>query len=289
MMKLSAVGALFNRTALYDPYWSGRVIRGRLLPQDDNTRDSVSAERRTLAVNPGTPIPARRVVADAGQRWIVGSRSRDYHGDDVLHEHYTLHRVEGLAQVLTFEEALTSAAGQSIDMGLIWVKDEKEPTESSRVYPEYQLYYSMSEHLLDPTRVDGEGSESNVLVSLNGRWFMIRSIVISAGGFFMASASELPGPVVSNVEFSTMTYDRLRDEKVPSTKTVDGVALRWQTSFVYPTVYSNKYEPGDRQLAVLKSEVTPQPGDIVKVGPRTMKVVSKVSQGNLWFVHLTSA
>lgn len=289
MMKLSAASAYFNTTTFSDAYAPAQKVKGRLLAQDDNSRDSLSTERRTMAVKAGTVMPARRVLTLGGQQWIVGGKSMDYHGDDALHEHYVLHRAEGLAQVLTYEEALSIAPGQSMYAGLLWVKDEKEPTESSRQYPQYQIFLASTENVLDTTRFDWEGSEVNVLIVLSGRWHLVRDIVFTAGGFQMAMVNQLPDPVLAPVTFSTMVYDRLLDKKTPTPHVVNAINLRWQSSFDYTTDYAEKFAPGDRQLAVLKSAITPQAGDAVALGGRPYRVVSKISQGNLWFVHASPA
>jgi hypothetical protein len=286
MMKLSAVSAFFNQTTFSDAYRPFVKVKGRLLAQDDNSRDSLSTERRVLAVKPGTSVPARRVLTLGGQQWIVGGRSMNFHGDEALHEHYTLHRAEGLVKVLSYEEALSIAPGQSMYAGRLWVKDDREETESSRQYPKYQFFLSPTENILDPTRVDWEGSEVNVLITMDNRWYLVRDIISTAGGFQMAVTDQLPEPVIAMVAFSSMAYDMGLDKKVATTKNVNAINLRWQASFDYTTAYSEKFEPGDRQLAVLKSDLTPQAGDTVKLGPKPFKVMSKISQGNLWFVHI---
>lgn len=288
MMKLGAASAYFNQTTFSDAYRPYVKVKGRLLAQDGNTRDSLSTERRTLAVNPGTQLPARRVLALGGQQWIVGGKTVDYHGDEALHEHYVVHRAEGLAKVLSYEEALSISPGQSIYVGRLWVKDDKE-TESARQYPQYQFYMSTTENILDPTRYDWEGSEVNVLIQMDGRWYLVRNLIHTAGGFQMAVTDQLPEPVLAPVEFSTMVYNRLQDKNVTTTKTITAINLRWQASFDYTTSYSVKFEEGDRQIAVLKSDVTPEAGDLVKLGAKPYKAISKIAQGNLWFVHLRPA
>lgn len=289
MMKLSAASAYFNKTTFSNAYVPSEKVLGRLLAQDDNSRDSLSTERRTLAVAPGTTLPARRVLTLGGQQWVVGGRSVDYHGGEALHEHYVLHRAEGLAQVLSYEEALSIAPGQSMYAGRLWVKDTKEQTESSRQYPQYQFFISSSEYILDATRHDGEGSEVNVLIVMDGRWHVVRNIIHTAGGFQMAVTDQLPEPVVAPVQYSTMEYSRMLDKKTPTTKTINAVNLRWQVAYDYITESSEKFKTGDRQIAVLKSDVTPQAGDEVTLVQGKYTVKAKVSQGNLWFVHVSPA
>lgn len=291
MMKLSKVAAYFNKTRFTSAYDPAVAFKGRLLAFDDNSRDSLSTERRIMSVVPGVIVPPRRVVAVGTDKWIVGNGTSDFHGDDVLHQKYVLHRADGIAQVATFAHALMGVWTQSMFAGRLWMKDLKEPEESSGLYHTYQLFVAATEDLRDTTRVGTafDGTEYNVLVKMLGKWHLVRNVIDSAGGFQIAVVDELPEPVVVDAQFSTMTYNRLADKKVATTKVVKGINLRWQTNFTYLSEYSPKFVEGDCQLVVLKVDVTPSAGDEVSYLGRKFKVVAVIDQDPVLCLHLRHA
>lgn len=288
MMKLTQAASFFHRTPFYDPYNPDTVaFKGRVSAYDDNARDSLSTERRIMTVAAGVAIPPRRVVAVGGEKWIVGAGSTDFHGDDVLREKYILHRADDQAKVQTFEQALLGTGGQDIWAGRLWIKEMKEPEESSGLYASYHIYMSSTEDIRDMTLPNAfDGSEKNVLITMNGRYHLVRSTYDSAGGMLVAVTDELPDPVKAEAEFVTRSYQRATDTHVEVTVAVQAINLRWQSYFTYLAAYSPKFEEGDHQLMVLKSAITPKTGDKVTLRSREFKVVTVIDQGQVWAVHV---
>lgn len=288
-MKLSQAATYFHTTPFSDAYNPATQFNGRLLPYDDNSRDSLSTDRRIMAVADSVTIPARRVVKVGNQCWIVGQGAVDYHGAEALRHKFILHRADELATVKTFGQALRGDAGQSIWAGRLWVKELKEPTESSGMYDNYQLFFAGTEDIRDPAwsaEVFTDGREENVLVMVAGRWHLVRATMDTAGGLLTALVDELPEPVLLDVEYSTSVYNRLLDKKVMTPSTIPAINLRWQTNFTYLAAYAEKYKPGDSQLLVLKTAVTPTAGDAVTVRGRLYRVVSVIDQNEVWSLHL---
>jgi hypothetical protein len=292
MMKLSQAATFFHTTPFADAYDPLVTFNGRLSPYDDNARDSLSTERRIMAVGAGVAIPARRVVKVGNQCWIVGQGSQDFHGTEELRNKYVLHRADELAQVRTFGEVLEGVGGQDLWANRLWVKNSKEGTESSEMYGSYQIYFSEVEDLRDAAWTTGaftDGREDNVLVSIQGRWHLIRTTLRSAGGLLVAVADELPDPVILDVDYTTNVYNRALDKKVPTDIVVKAVNLRWQSNFTYLAQYSPKFQPGDIQIVVLKTAVTPSAGDNVVVRGTKYKVVTVFNQTDVWGIHLRHA
>jgi len=288
MMKLSQVSKVFDTMTIRDAYNPTTTFRGRVMPFDDNSRDSLASERRLLSVPEGVTTPPRCVVFAAGERWVVGQGTKDFHGDEMLREKYVLHRVDDMAEVFTFSQALTGAAPHEMYAGRLWTKDRQE-VESATLYPSYNVYMAHTEVLSDPEWVASpnyDGNEANVLIRMHGKWHLVRNTIDTAGGFTMAVVDELPDPVLLDVLFTSVVYDRKLDKKVPTTKVVRGLNIRWQSTFSYMAVYSTKFQAGDSILMVLKSETTPSVSDSVRVNGRELKVVSVIDQGSVWSLHM---
>jgi hypothetical protein len=289
MMKLSDVGRVFDTMTILDASGKTRPVKGRILPYDDNSRDSLSADRRILSMVPGTAIPARRVIHAAGEYWIVGQVTADFHGDEPLRQKYVLHRVDGVARVATFEQAISGVGGVTAHVGRLWMKDMKEPEESSSLYESLHFYLSTTEDIRDQSKLTGpflDGEETHVLIHFKSKWHLVRNTFESAGGFQVAVVDELPDPVAIAATINSTVYDKLADKKVATGKTVQALSLRWQSQYTYLSSYSTKYEEGDRVLMVLKSDTTPTVADTVTLRGRTFKVVTVLDQANVWALHL---
>jgi hypothetical protein len=260
------------------------------MPYDDNSRDSLSTERRIMSCGPDTVIPTRRILRTGSLRWIVGQGSPDIGGSEVMRMKYILHRADALAQVRSFSEALQGVGTKDLWANRLWIKEAKESEESSGLYDGYHIFFSASEDLRDPEYATAkffDGREENVLVKIEDRWHLVRATLNTAGGFLAAVADELPEPVVTDVEYTVKILNRLADTKTEVKKTVKAVNLRWQSHFTYLAQYAAKYERGDAQIIVLKADIaTPSAADTIKIQNRTMRVVEVLDQGSVWSLHV---
>lgn len=288
MMRLSQVGRVFDTMTIRDAYRTHVSFRGRVMPYDDNSRDSLATERRLLSIPAGITMPPRRVIHAAGERWVVGQGTKDFHGDEQIREKFILHRVDDLAKVYTFAQALSGAAPYEMYAGRLWVKDRQE-NDSASLNPAYSVYLSATETLADPAWVTSpnfDGNEANVLIHMHDKWHLVRNTIDTAGGFTLAVADELPEPTLLEVEMTSLVYNRLSDTKVPTVKTLKGLNIRWQLGFTYLAAYSPKFVAGDSILMVLKTEATPSAADTFRVNGQNMKVITVLDHGAVWSVHL---
>jgi hypothetical protein len=297
MMKLSQTARFFNRTPFSDAY--DPLVQGtcRVMTYDDNSRDSLSTERRIMSVVAGTTIPSRRVVRVGDDRWIVGNSSTDHHLDEPMHQKYVLHRADELAAVKTFAQVLQGVEGKSIWAGRLLVKQTKEPTESSALFNQYQIYCAAQEELRDEALTSRvlDGRDASVLVEMAGRWHVLRGIATTAAGLQVALADEMPEPVVVDVEFTAKTLDLVTESRVDVVRVARGINLRWQSYYFYHTTYTPKFEEGDSVLVILKGATTPTAGDMVKMFGRTYRVISVadpaplLDHDSVWNLHLRHA
>lgn len=291
-MKLTNVAKYFNKTSFTDAYQPATSFLGRLMPFDDATRDSLSTERRILAVQPGTVIPARRAIKHGDRAWLVGDLAVDIHGDVELRNKYILHQATELSSLYTFEDALANVVTKSLWANRLWVKGTKETDESSGVFDYYAVYFSRDEDIRHPNHANGtffDGRENHVLVVIEGRWHLVRTTYITAGGFLAAVVDELPDPVVTDVTYTTRTYDPVPDTYTETNLVKKAVYLRWQSNFIYLNRYSKTFETGDCVIKMLKTDVTAKSGDLVDVRGRKYKIVEVLDEAPVWHIHLRHA
>ncbi len=288
MMKLTQAVRFTHRTTIYNAHQTGVSFLGHLSAFDDNSRDSLSTQRRIMSTVPGVVIPTRRIVKIGQQYWIVGNLSEDLHGDEILRRKYVLHRADELAKVSTFEQYLTDAGTKLIWASRLLVKEMKEPDESSELHGTYNIYLSKSENILDEQWLTSaiDGRENNVLIEMEGHLHLVRTFSTTVGGFAMAIVDELPNPVSMMVDIDTVTTNRVTEAKTTTTVNVKALLLRWQSKFEYLAIYSPEFKRGDANMIVLKSAATPKAGDTVRIYGIKFRVVTVYDQGAVWAVHI---
>lgn len=288
MMKLTDAVKFSHRTSIYNAHRNGDSFKGHISAFDDNSRDSLSTQRRIMSTVPGVVIPEQRIVKIGNQHWIVGNKSEDLHGEEILRRKYVLHRAEELAKVSTFEQYLTGTGSRNVWASRLLVKEMKEPDESSELHGTYNIYTSKTEKLSDPAWATGaiDGRENNVVIEMEGHLHLVRTSSTTVGGFGMAIVDELPNPVSMMVDIDTVVYNRATDTKTPTTTNVKALLLRWQSKFVYLASYSPEFQRGDANMVVLKSAVTPKAGDVVRIYGNKFRVVTVYDQGAVWAVHI---
>lgn len=285
-MKLKVAVTHFHRTVVQDAYNLTSFVRGRLMPMDDAMRDSLAADRRILALGDGVDIPARRTIMIEGQAYLVGDESLDLAGNEVLHRKLVLHKTDYVAQVRTFYEALTNTGTRDLWAARLWVKAMKEPDESAGLFETYQIFFSREEDLTDSRSGLLDGENQVVLVKIENRWHLVRSVNSTAGGFQCAIADELPEPLLSTVSFQQSSYDPLTDATTTSSSSVSAIFMRWQSHFKYQHLYSTKYKAGDAIAIILKTAATPKADDKVVVAGHTFRVISVADEDPMWSLHL---
>ena len=79
-MKLTRAARFFDKTTFKDGYSGATLFKGRLMPFDDSTRDSLTVDRRLMSVPDAVTIPARRTLQAGSTTYIVGDGVEDLVG-----------------------------------------------------------------------------------------------------------------------------------------------------------------------------------------------------------------
>lgn len=275
-MLLSDVANSFNDMVCLDGYTGVDLFRGQLSLYDDNKRDSETAERRVISVAPSVTPPARRVIAAAGTRFILGHANPDDYRGETIRVGYVVHEAPFLSQVRTLAQVCLGQAGFTAYAGRAWVKDTSYSQQDSKEIPQHHIHYSSTESIVP-----------NLLVTYAGRLNIVRSLNYGAGGTIVAACEEMGEPSVEAATLSVGTYDPVLDVTTATPISVTVVRMRWQALFAYLNSMAPKFEPGDIQVAIAKSVATVTAGATLALSDGSWRVQSALSEGGVWLCRAT--
>lgn len=236
MLTLADASRYFDRTPVLDPYTSALLFYAQVDPYDDAKRDSATAYRRILSVAPGVVMPASRLVKIFGAVWIVGDSEID--GMVVAHrEKYVLHQAPTLLGVRNLSGFVTGGA-LTVSWGdMVWLKDAKEESSSSRTNPLYTAYLPTSVAL----------AEYDV-VTVGTTNYLVGPPHDQASGMLSATCAKLEYTPV-NATLATRVYDPVQGTYTSSVNTtVKCLRVRWQSLYLYGSQGDAKYQEGDCSL-----------------------------------------
>ena len=254
MLTLADASRYFDRTPIRDPYTNAVLFYGQVDPYDDAKRDSATAYRRILSVAPGTAVPASRLVSILGSVWVVGDSELD--GMAVAHrEKFVLHPAPTLISVRSLSGHVTTGAA-SVSWGdMVWLKDAKEETSSSRTNPLYTVYLPTSVVL----------QEYNV-ITIGTTGYLVGPSHDQASGVLSAICAKLEYTPV-NATLATRVYDPVQGKYTSSADTtVKCLRVRWQSLYLYGSQGDAKYQEGDCSLVLPAGTVLETKDRITLVG-----------------------
>jgi hypothetical protein len=278
-MKLANAAKLFDRLTCADAYSPLDTFNAQFDLFDDTKRDGLTAQRRILSTAPGVVLPARKTLGIDGEHWIVGELNKDFYKHSAIRYKYIMHQAEGLATVKTPEQTLAAAAGFSAYAGRTWVKTSKEIEISSEMTNVYDLVFA-----------DSEAIAEDQFILLSGRWFLVRGVYQSPGGFLMALSDELEEPALTTANVNARVYQPVADTYTDAIAVVPAIRIRWQSHFRYLQRAATKFKAGDIVLLVRKTDiVAPEAGHEVSVAGQNYLIAAVIDDGSVWALHLNNA
>lgn len=270
-MRLRDVANVFNNMLCTDAYTGDELFYGQLALYDDNKRDSETAGRRVISLSSDVALPARRVVAAAGTRFILGHANPDDYRGSTIRVGYVAQEAPYLSQVRTLAQACLGSAGFTAYAGRAWVKDLAYSEQSSKKTPEHHIHFAATENIT-----------ANMLVSFQGRLNVVRSLNYGSGGTIVTACEELAEPVIEPAVVRNGVYDPVQDTIVGSTIVTTVVRMRWQALFAYKSGLAPKFEPGDIQVAVARSAANVDAGTMLTLSDGVWRVESALVEGSVW-------
>lgn len=272
MLTLAEASCFFDLTPVLDPTTSGVLFYAQLDLYDDAKRDSATAYRRVMSVQPGTTIPASRVISVLGRRWLVGTLETD--GLATAHrDKYVLHPANDSVNVSRLPGFLSATVASTVWGDIEWVKDAKAEAVTSSLVPMYTAYLPSS---TDVREYDVVWSGTLACI--------VEAVRHAPSGVTTALCRSLLEPVVT-ATLNTRTYDPVVGDYTASVPTpVSCLKLPREGLYLYDSQGSARNKEGDVTL-VLPASTAVATKDTLTLGSAAWGVLSVQSVGGAKLVH----
>lgn len=278
MSRLFKSAVKFDQTPCCDAYTGSFSFNGQFKAWAEVTRDSEVAQRRILGTGPDIVIPTRRAVNALGEVYIIGTRNQDTFRGRPIRAGYTASLVDGLASIQTLDEVCLSVAGTSAYGGRAWIKNDAFAQQDSKLNPQHQLFFSVSESIPD-------GS----VVSLNGLMFLVRTSYDAPSGIQVVLADQLESPNLEVCTLETRVFDPITNTSASTTVGLTALRIRWQSLFFYDQAAAPTFAAGDIQVVVPKVSATPIAGSTFVLSDGRWTILSVVSYAQSWVCRVARA
>jgi hypothetical protein len=273
-MRLINAARRFDKTPCTDAYTGDPLFSAQFSLYDENKRDSEAGERRTLSCAADVTLPARRTIAAAGSKWIIGHGFPDTYKGQVIRVGYIAHEATALAQIQTLGQACRNEAGTAAWAAKAWIKNAGDNSASSVLTPQHDLHFAQ-----------GEPVTATSLVTIGSTLHLVRVVRDGPAGTLIALADQLPdlaidtGSVASDGAWNPLTESN-------SGTTVAGLRVlraRWQSLYEYRNSVAPKFSADDLQLVIAKAALTAQVGQKVTLSDGLWLIEAVASEGDVWF------
>lgn len=271
-MRLQQAARHGDKMLCLDAYSSQPAFFAQLSLYDDTKRDSETQERRILSTGPESVVPARRVVAAGGQRFIVGHGNIDTFRGRVIRVGYVSHEATELSRVRTLAQACLNQPGFTAWAGAAWVKNLADNEQSSSLTPQHHIHFGANEQV-----------RAQHLVTFRGRLLLVRTAHEGPAGTLIALGDELPEP---SIEQGTVTgsggYNATLDQYTTINQPLRLLRLRWQSLYEYRSAAAPKFSANDLQFVIAKASFTALPGMRLSLSDGDWFVESSTDGGDVW-------
>lgn len=267
-MRVKAAAGFFNHTVCLDAYDGTTLFYAQIGLYDDTKRDSEASERRVFSCVPGITLPARGVVEAAGTHWIIGHGNVDTFKGDVIRVGYVAHEAPDLSKIQTLDQFCTNTTGVSAYAGRAWVKDLAFSEQSSVLAGQHHIHFSQTESV----------AVGNI-VTYNNLPHVVRITNLGPAGTLIVTAEQMPAGAVETGSFAAGTWNPVTEAWTGTPVSARVVRMRWQSLFKYLHAEAPTFAPGDIQLAVSKSVLTPVPGQTVTLSDGVWRLASVLDEG----------
>lgn len=279
-MRLSDAAAYFDNQVCADAFNPLVTFKAQLDLFDDSKRDGTTGARRIITVADSVVMPASGAITVGNQTFLVGGDHEDVFFGSVVRRSLALQRGEA-ANIKTLAEAAAGTTGLATFASKIWVKDNKEVDQTSRMFPFFDIFL--------PSSTPGA---RNRVILLGGLFHLVRTIFKSAGGFTTAECNELTDTqpqTITYVDRSGQAYNAATDQTTALTAVVAlALVMRFEDFYERLSSEAPKNLPGDLCLAIAKSLVAaPGTGDMWTSAAGVNYRVQTVSDdgSTSWLLH----
>jgi hypothetical protein len=278
-MDLIDASSYFDQDIVRDGYTNQMLFWGHTLPHDDHTSSGATVRRRTLVTEPGTQAPLRRVIQVNDEYWLVGNNNPDSFQGEIVRRNYGLKKSSGLASLLSPAEACLAAPGLKLHIQREYFRDVTDTQTSS----EWDVMWNVFIPFNEP-------AAKGMFLRLGTSIMRIRNLYQSVDEFQVAEADELDVDAFQSLEFIKKSKPNLVTGKQETESIrVTGIQIDFPKSYSFRLESEAKGEPGDRAVIVAKQSITPGVGGVFTMQGANWRVLSTVSSGDSWMLHVRRA
>lgn len=278
MSRLFQSSLRFDKTPCQDAYTGSFSFNGQLKAWDESTRDSEVAQRRVLSTGPDVVLPARRAIRVFDEVYLVGTPHTDTFRGMPIRKGYPASLADGLATLKSLGSLCTGQSGTTAYAGKAWLKDDAFTQQDSHLNPKHMFYLSVAETV-----------SPGMTITLNGLMAVVRAVFDAPSGLRVAISDEMMAPNVETAGLEVRVFDPVLNQSTATTTSVTAVRMRWQSLFKYENTTTPAFAPGDQQVAVAKSVVTPTPGSVFILSDGRWTVASLEDNNDTWLCKVSRA
>lgn len=243
-MDLHDVATYFDTDPVTDGYTDEYLFDIQVSSFDDSSSDGATNRRRVISTGPEVVMPARRVLAMYGDRWIVGLGTPDGFGGEVIRQHFNSKRATHLLALLTPGQAVAAAAGTQSYAQLMYFKDDINPLTDSAYDAQWNIFVA-------PDEPASKGTFLRDTVS--GRLYRVRNDYLPTEGLRLLQSDELDLDAVQPCVFDTGTFNPVTEVTTAGTTTVSCIQMDVSKFYRFRHISDEKVQPGDVALFVPSS------------------------------------
>ena len=272
-MKLSNIANKFNTTVATDSYGTSTFMC-QLEPLSLFKVDGVAVKKRSLSTAPDVVIPPRGVIKIEDDNYLVGTGTPDLWMGSVIRRNYVIQGADGIASLTSIANKLAGTAPAQAYAALLFSRYLPESADSSKYPPQYQIFLAGT-----------ESAPADSLVTLDGKWYLVKESYVSTSGLRIVMANMLAEPIFETASFGAKTYDPITDSYSGASTATPIMRVKWQEHFSYLSIGSTTYQRGDVQVLMGKA-VTPKTSDVLTLSDGVWRILAVLDDGAQWSLHV---
>lgn len=272
-MRLKNIANKYNRTLAGDAHGVATFMC-QVDPTSYFKVDGVAIRKKVMTCAPDVVIPARGVVSIDGEQYLVGTGTPDFWNGEVIRRNYVIQGSDGLAGLTSIANKLANAIPTSAYASLAFSRYLPESADSSKYPPQYQIFLAGT-----------ESAPADSLVTLDGKWYLVKESYVSTSGLRIVMANMLAEPIFETASFGAKTYDPITDSYSGASTATPIMRVKWQEHFSYLSIGSTTYQRGDVQVLMGKA-VTPKTSDVLTLSDGVWRILAVLDDGAQWSLHV---
>jgi len=238
MPEFSAVASHFDQEPVYDGYSSVSLFNAQFNTFDDASPDGNVLKRRIMSVAPLTVMPARKVILNANERWVVGDGNNEMFMGDIVRSTYWLKKATDLVTILTPAQVISGAAGTTAYAHRAYLKDTVQGVTDAEYYPMWDFFLSVTETVARGT-----------FFKIGTTLYRARARHLELSGHILAVTDELESNNLVTVTFADAgTFDPITETYSGSSSSVSGILIDSTKLYKLVTDADPKVHSGDQTL-----------------------------------------